>query len=52
MAAKKPPIIPAAPTPTGQPGCPQKGQTEELAYIPKKTSHQEKKRNKPPVTGF
>jgi hypothetical protein len=50
--AKNPPTIPALPAPTGQPGWPQKGHTDELAYIPAKISHQVRNLNKPPIKGY
>jgi len=50
--AKNPPTIPALAAPTGQPNCPQKGHTDELAYIPEKMSHQVKNLNTRPTNGY
>jgi hypothetical protein len=49
--AKNPPTIPALAAPTGQPAWPQKGQTDELAYIPEKISHQARNLHKRPIIG-
>jgi hypothetical protein len=49
--AKTPPTTPALATPTGQPIWPQKGQTDELAYIPEIMNHQVKNLKKWPIKG-
>ena len=49
--AKKPPTRPALPAPTGQPTCPQKGHTADIAYNTEKANHKPKNRNRRPRIG-